>query len=837
MYLATFAQSIALAIALSTGLAVLFSNRQRGLNQAFAAFCLTQAVWIICIMVLTVTKSDIAAYWFLLGASVSAAAMPVSFNAVRLAVLYPDYSVVRLLSPNFYWVLLLVAVSLLCFTPVFLLSVVMPPDPNPEGAIIEPVYGIGFPVYAAYLVISFIILIGLTIRDAITLSGLAKNEMQILLMGLFACIFVGCSLGLIPPLFFGTSAGSPWTPVCIMLINVFVAFGIATHRIMGVEAVVRRTVAYILLGVYFLAIFSALYVLSSWLLPIMGFEEKLWPALVTSLTTIWLFERHSKSVHSMVNRLFGQFGEVDLANITKRSVDVLDRVTETHSLFPRFHSFLTNELGTDDVHFILFEEPTKELSSIREVECASVSKRLRTYFGEHLTLHISKIDRFGGDILPEELMALLPQENTQVALSITDTMGHVVGLILIGERRSGRIFSSNEIEALGNLAVQFSRSLNNSKLFTKVERNRQHVQLLIDNLTVGVFAVNQSHAIAYANPEANRLFNSGSDLVGTRLGLLPKVVVNLVETCLNGEQTLVREETQLPTDSGEVPVRIAVQKLTPTPDNDGMCALAYCEDLKAFRSLEQQLLRADRLSHFGRLSASVAHEVKNPLTAIQAYIQLLPENMGDRKFLTEFSQIMGGEVSKIDNTVHQLLDFAQDSHPDHNTVDVHDAIRTVSRLINAELKTAGMKLVLELEAENSLVTAARAKLEQVILNIALNAKEAISSEKQGIVKITTSTAARPQFSPNAAISKEFLSAKECACITIEDNGPGFSKMALESAFEPFFTTKDEGTGLGLAIVFGIIKDMGGGIDIGNKTEGGARISVYLPTTTHGHLSS
>lgn len=825
MHLASLAQTLALVIALATGLAVLWSNHRRGLNQAFAAFCLVQAVWMVGVMVLTLTRSETLAYVFLLVATLAAAAMPVAFNAVRLAVLNPDFSLVQLSRPNWYGVVLLAGVSVVCLSPLFLESITMPPDPNPEGLIIEPVYGLGFPLYAAYLILSFLVLLGLTIRNVTQLRGLARYEMQILLLGLLACILVGCTLGLLPPLLFGTSAGSPWTPACIMLVNVFIAYGMATRRILGIEAIIRRAVAYLLLGAYFVAVFSVLFTLLHWFLP--GLEG-LAAALITAMATLGVAQVPARSVHSLPNRLFGRWREISLAELTQRAESVLSTVKETSVLYQEFHAFLLEQLGVEEIQFLWFEEPTPELAKVSALHNVSISPSLRTVLEERPALPLSLLRRQGSG-LPAELSQLLGSFQAHVMLTVLNAQGQASGAILVGERRSGRAFSTSEIEALQNVAAQFSRALTNARLFTKVERTRRSTQLLIHGLPFGVVALGRDRRVVFANPEANRLLAAKEDLVGKKLSELPASVCSLVEACLQDPSGVALAETKLPVAGGEVPVSLAVRRIEVGSLEDEICALLSCEDQTAYKSLEQQLRRADRLSHLGRLSASIVHEIKNPVTALSTFIQLMPQKREDAHFMKEFYEVASRELEKVEGTMHQLLDFAHVPDRELGQTDLHAAITQTERLLRADLKSAQLELEIELGPGQSLVTADPQQLEQVLLNLVLNAKEAAPSHRPGKVLITTSREKDPKFSAHAALSQALLTAQEVISLTVEDDGPGFSGAALASAFEPFFTTKESGTGLGLAIVFGLVQEMGGGIDLGNRPSGGAWIKVYFPT--------
>lgn len=238
-------------------------------------------------------------------------------------------------------------------------------------------------------------------------------------------------------------------------------------------------------------------------------------------------------------------------------------------------------------------------------------------------------------------------------------------------------------------------------------------------------------------------------------------------------------------------------------------ALLY-EDLK--RS-QQLLARADRLAAVGTLAAGLAHEIRNPLVAIDTFTQLLPERLDDPDFLTAFLPIVNGEVTRMSDLINDLMAFARPSPPVIQEVNLHTVLEPMVRLLEGQAKNQGIHLTFSPSALLLAVPADEGHLRQVFMNLLLNALQATPAG--GTVSLTTQTL-RGQ------------GGKEYCRVAIRDTGAGISPEHKEQIFDPFFTTKDSGTGLGLFIAHQIVVEHGGYIDVESVVGKGTSFYVYLP---------
>jgi len=232
------------------------------------------------------------------------------------------------------------------------------------------------------------------------------------------------------------------------------------------------------------------------------------------------------------------------------------------------------------------------------------------------------------------------------------------------------------------------------------------------------------------------------------------------------------------------------------------------EDMKKTQLL---MHRTDRLAALGSLTAGLAHEIRNPLVAVNTFLQLLPERFEDKEFREEFLKLTTSEVERITNLVTNLLNFAKPSEPKLSKTDVNEVIEKVIDFIRVTAKKKGVIINTKLEKIPQAMLDEE-QIKQVFLNIFLNAIEAISNE--GRILVTS-----------RSMQKNGL---EYVQVEIEDTGEGIPKRILDHIFDPFFTTKEKGSGLGLSISHQIVQEHNGFIEVESKLGEGTTFFVNLP---------
>lgn len=228
------------------------------------------------------------------------------------------------------------------------------------------------------------------------------------------------------------------------------------------------------------------------------------------------------------------------------------------------------------------------------------------------------------------------------------------------------------------------------------------------------------------------------------------------------------------------------------------------------RKENEQLMDAiknqDRLKAVATLAAGMAHEIKNPLTAIKTFTEYLPSRANDPSFIREFERIVSAEVGKVDGIVRQLLEFAKPVPPKLETTNIVQTIDETLHFLHAEFMNHKIEVTKKFSSDNIWIKADKTQLQQVFLNLFLNSIQAMPNG--GVLIISA-----------------LFESDHIARIRISDTGDGISAKNLPHIFDPFFTTKESGTGLGLAISHGIIKEHGGKVNVDSKLGNGTTFEV------------
>ena len=266
-----------------------------------------------------------------------------------------------------------------------------------------------------------------------------------------------------------------------------------------------------------------------------------------------------------------------------------------------------------------------------------------------------------------------------------------------------------------------------------------------------------------------------------------------------------------------------------------------------------QVIRSDRLAAVGTLSAGIAHEVGNPLGAILAYVDVARARAKLAGGDTELLESIRAEAGRIDRIVRSLLDYAQPRQEESVPVSPGLVVERVREFLDAQGKLDQAEHVWRYGEDVPDVVMVASRLEQVMVNLLLNAADAVAGQHDARIVVTVSAGSgavarqpirregdprginymhRRRVSPDK-VGKgvdPLFTATRLVLITVDDNGPGIPEEVLENVFDPFFTTKDpgKGTGLGLAICGRLVESMGGRIRAMRGPDGGARFTIRLP---------
>jgi two-component system, NtrC family, sensor kinase len=270
---------------------------------------------------------------------------------------------------------------------------------------------------------------------------------------------------------------------------------------------------------------------------------------------------------------------------------------------------------------------------------------------------------------------------------------------------------------------------------------------------------------------------------------------------------------------GDLNYSISVKKR----DEIGDLAGSFNAMTKQLSEAQRQLHQSDKLASVGRLAAGVAHEINNPLTGVLTYSSYLLKRTADNPELKEDLEVIVRETKRCREIVKGLLDFARQSTPEKRPRDVNEIVNRAVRILQNQFSLHRIELEQKLSSELPQVSADSSQIQQVLVNLFMNADDAMG-EKGGKITVATSLAS-PESSKASGLPKD----RQFVQIDIVDTGCGISPQNLTKIFEPFFTTKGQkGNGLGLAMVWGIIEKHDGRISAKSDLGKGTTFTILLP---------
>ncbi|MGH7987703.1 MAG: sensor histidine kinase [Candidatus Binataceae bacterium] len=254
---------------------------------------------------------------------------------------------------------------------------------------------------------------------------------------------------------------------------------------------------------------------------------------------------------------------------------------------------------------------------------------------------------------------------------------------------------------------------------------------------------------------------------------------------------------------------------------DQQLTRAHSDLLERYRyqlELDRRLQRADRLATIGTLASGLAHEIGTPMGVIRTRTELLLQGSPNVEKVRESLEVVLGQIDRISKIVRMLLDYARGRESRRACYDVRTVIGHVLKLVEAEAKRGGIRIIAELGDRPLLVECDADQLQQVFVNLAVNAFDAMAPSG-GTLRVSATI-----------VQKD--SRRDSLRVIFEDSGPGVPREFREQLFDPFFTTKPpgKGTGMGLAVSQSIMRDHGGQISY-EASAAGARFSVTIPMTS------
>ena len=357
---------------------------------------------------------------------------------------------------------------------------------------------------------------------------------------------------------------------------------------------------------------------------------------------------------------------------------------------------------------------------------------------------------------------------------------------------------------------------------------------ILDAASDAIVTMDHQFAIREFNPAAERMFGHGRmNILGKNIDMLLPEGERIVtlkafsEYMLKGEGPLKGAQFEMlaqRADGAEFPVELTVARLG---GDKGAAITGFIRDITERRAMEERLRQSQKLEAIGRLAGGVAHDFNNILMSIMGSADLLLMDMTPGDAAHEETTEIKQSILRGAGLTRQLLAFSRRQATSPRLFALGDAIGNMEtmlrRLMGPEIEFVSIR-----PSEPTMVIADRAQIEQVVLNLVVNARDAMPEGGRLTVKVE-----ELDLDEAAATAEVDGRAGRYALLSVNDTGTGIDEQTRARLFEPFFTTKEQGkgTGLGLSIVYGIVKQSGGHITVVSEPGKGATFNIYLPIAT------
>ncbi len=616
------------------------------------------------------------------------------------------------------------------------------------------------------------------------------------------------------------------------------SWAIVRYRLMDTDLIFKRGVAYtlatgLMLGIYF-GVIALIATMVHHGLPQEGQE---WGLGISFVAFAMLFDPVKRRIQGWVDRAFDrhrydyrkalvEFGrglssETDLSALLDSIVERLPRTM----LVARVAVFLTEERGT--LRLAASHGLPLEAAAAQDLVGAGAldfgfldfdraADHSHIFFeNAQQALHLSEEQRQTAALL--DLNYYLPCRVQDGATTRT------IAVIGLGRTIGGDFLSSEDVELLESLASYIGIALQNASLYARLEekisefeRLKEFNENIVESINVGILALDLDGRIESWNAQMEAMYAlSRAEAIGQELrSVFPVEFVEAIDGARNEPGVHHLYKFPLTTRAGEQ--RTANIAIAPLMSREFVAVgrIVLVDDITERVSLETQLAQADKLSSIGLLAAGVAHEINTPLAVISSYSQMLSKQMRGDPRLGPVLEKITQQSFRASEIANGLLNFSRTSTTEFRETNLNQVIRDTLSLLEHQFKTAQILVDVDLAEQLPAIHGNPGKLQQVFLNLLLNAKEAMPGG--GHLRVSTLV--------NGHVEA-----------VVADSGSGIAPEHLKRIYDPFFTTKTmprpgerRGTGLGLSVSYGIIQEHAGKIHAESAVGTGTTFHLEFP---------
>jgi len=643
----------------------------------------------------------------------------------------------------------------------------------------------------------------------------------------------GSSAGSLPfillyvvPLLFGRAPGyAPFTAVLLGCIPLAFASAMVRYRLMDIELIIRKALVVAAAGLLLVAIYAGTLELVTLVLGAGPERSSFWAlfaTLVVALVAPWLWN----AIQAAMERLYYK-DRYDYRRALLTFARELNSDLDLGRLSQRLVTRVRETLGLDRVAVFL---PDGDPAAGRFVAVAAegfaggaipVISRSSGLGARLMAGQPAVVDdpaphrRLAGDDLADWREAGLYYFAPCVAKDAT------MAVVAVGRRAYGEPPSSEDLALLGAVAGQAATALENARLYgqlrgkaEEIERLRQFSDSVVESLSDALVVVDLDDGVLRWNRRAEALAGfDGRALQGRRLDSLfsPTFVEVLAAARLSSPDGTTLYRVPLVPGAGRDDTRLVNVAIAPFRTEGAQAGwILVVEDITDRANLEEQLQLSEKMAAIGLLAAGVAHEVNTPLTGISSFTQMLLEKAEPGDPRTALLEKIERQTFRAAKIVNSLLNLARPSGGDTGPVDLNGVIGDILSLLEHQFKLGHVQVKRDLADVPVVVRGVEYKLQQVFLNLFLNARDAMP--KGGWLSVSTSAS------------------QGHAVVEVRDTGVGIPAEHLARIYDPFFTTKTDGrgTGLGLSVTYSIVQEHGGTLTCQSDTGQGTSFRLVLP---------
>jgi two-component system, NtrC family, sensor kinase len=655
-----------------------------------------------------------------------------------------------------------------------------------------------------------------------TPSGLLRQQLKWVTLGTFAgivpflcCYIVPFSAGILTPEWMTASAFS------LVLIPLCFGYAIIRYRLMDVDIIFKRGVAYTLATASVVAVYFAIVAVIGLLFHSKGSAGSL-GTVFAFVIAAFLFQPLRDWMQARLDHFFYR----DRLNYRRTLIEFGRTLTNEVRVEPLLDSVLDRISQT-----LLVDQVAVFLENPDHPKTFQLSRSLGVHSQAPLDLSFLNIaerpalaqaclffESARGSSEPESVRRTLEQLglNYFIACRFQDRIVAILGL---GKTVDGDYLTSEDIELLDTIAGYFAIAIENAGLYNSLEQKASQIERLkefheniIDSLSIGVLTVGLDDCIESWNPQMERLLGITRDqAVGQFLGdAIPPDLFAEIASRAHHEHVTSIYKFRLQARGGDEFVVNA--SFAPLKGKGGEHAgrLILLDDISQRIRLEQQMVQNEKLTSLGLLAAGVAHEVNTPLAVISNYIQMLSKQIPAEDPRQKTIDKIVKQTFRASEIVNNLLNFSRTAAAEFTDVDLNTILEETLSLVQHPFRTARVNVIRNFANGLPAMLGSPTRLQQVFLNLLMNARDAMPGG--GMVEVRT-------YTQNGSVEVE-----------ITDTGIGIRPENLHRIFDPFFTTKasGRGTGLGLSVSYGIVKEHGGKVEVRSTPEKGTSFRLEFP---------